>query len=406
VGSGEESPSFDAVPLRRATPDRPDGAGDQAAPDKPTRAEPATAEPASFAGPAAAEPASSVESASAEPAAADTAAAEPASAGVQAATATLAPVRPRRGLRLITAAHRVASAAARSTAGWARRPHGRLAVSGLIIVALLGLTVAAGAYLVPATGPVDSPEPAGQQGPLAEQGGAGGPSANASIPNAVPSAGMAVTPSVDPSASSSAGSSAGPPGGTGGRPSDALAGWAQQMVGRMDIPQVALQAYGYAELVLAQTTPGCRLSWTTLAGIGKVESNHGSSNGATLYPDGQALPAIVGAALDGKDGRAEIRDTDAGALDNDRAWDHAVGPMQFIPSTWRTQAVDADNDNVRNPNDIDDAALAAANYLCANGRDLATPAGWTDAVAAYNIPDSYRQAVFTAANTYGTQSGV
>jgi membrane-bound lytic murein transglycosylase B len=67
--------------------------------------------------------------------------------------------------------------------------------------------------------------------------------------------------------------------------------------------------------------------------------------------------------------------------------------------------VDADNDGIRNPNDIDDAALAAANYLCANGRDLTTPAGWTDAVAAYNIPDSYRQQVFAAANTYGSKSG-
>jgi hypothetical protein len=298
----------------------------------------------------------------------------------------------------------MASAAARNAAAWARRPNGRLAMSGLFIVALLGLTAAAGAYLVPATGPADTPTPAGQEGPLAEQGGAGGPSGNGSIPSTVPSAGVAVTPSVDPSASSSPGSSAGPAGATGGRPADALAGWAQQMASRMDIPQVALQAYGYAELVLADSTPTCHLSWTTLAGIGKVESNHGSRNGAILYPDGQALPAIVGAALDGKDGRAKIADTDAGALDNDRAWDHAVGPMQFIPSTWRTQAVDADNDNIRNPNDIDDAALAAANYLCSNGRDLTTPVGWRDAVAAYNIPDSYRQQVFDAANTYGTES--
>jgi membrane-bound lytic murein transglycosylase B len=172
----------------------------------------------------------------------------------------------------------------------------------------------------------------------------------------------------------------------------------------VDIPLTALQAYGYAELVLAQTTPGCQLSWTTLAGIGKVESNHGSSNGAALYPDGQALPAIVGPALDGKDGRGTITDSDDGLLDNDKQWDHAVGPMQFIPSTWRTQAIDADNDAIRNPNDIDDAALAAANLLCSNGRDLATPIGWRDAIAAYNMPQSYREKVYHAANDYGTRS--
>jgi membrane-bound lytic murein transglycosylase B len=271
---------------------------------------------------------------------------------------------------------------------------------GLFIVALLGLTGAAGAYLIPATKPIDSAGPAGSDS-LADQVGSGQPSAAASAPTSVPSAGLALPPSGFPSASSSSGA---PAGVAGARPADALAGWAQQMASRVSIPLPALQAYGYAELVLAETTPGCQLSWTTLAAIGKVESNHGSSNNATLYPDGRALPTILGPALDGTAGNVAIRDTDGGMLDHDTTWDHAVGPMQFIPSTWRTQAVDADNDGVRDPNDIDDAAMAAANYLCENGRNLATSVGWWQAVAAYNMPQSYGQRVFETANTYGTQS--
>jgi transglycosylase-like protein with SLT domain len=288
----------------------------------------------------------------------------------------------------------------RNMAAWSRRPHGRLAAGGLLIAALVALTGAAGAYLVPKTVAVDS-EQLTAQDPLAEQGGDDSPSAVAAAPTSVPSAGPVLTPSSVPGISSSPGA---PIGVAGIRPADALSGWAQPMATRVDIPLVALQAYGYAELVLAQTIPGCQLSWTTLAAIGKVESNHGSSNGATLYPDGQALPSIVGAPLDGKDDRAKIDDTDGGALDNDKQWDRAVGPMQFIPSTWRTQAVDADNDTVRNPNDVDDAALAAANYLCSGGRDLGTATGWWDAIAAYNLPRSYGEAVFSMANAYGTRS--
>jgi len=253
---------------------------------------------------------------------------------------------------------------------------------------------------VPSTVPVDATRPAGQESPAGP--GIGDPASSATaVPTTVPSAGPDVGTSALPSAGASSGA---PVGVAGARPADALRGWAQQMATKVDIPVIALQAYGYAELVLAETTPACHLSWTTLAAIGQVESNHGSANNATLYPDGRALPPIIGPALDGTGGRAPVTDTDDGALDNDTTWDRAVGPMQFIPSTWRAQAIDADNDTIRDPNDIDDAALAAANYLCANGRDLATPAGWWSAIEAYNRPESYGRAVFAMANTYGTRS--
>lgn len=55
-------------------------------------------------------------------------------------------------------------------------------------------------------------------------------------------------------------------------------------------------------------------------------------------------------------------DTDRGSLDRDPTYDRAVGPMQFIPGTWRRVGVDANGDGVKDPQDIGDAATAAAVY--------------------------------------------
>ncbi len=136
--------------------------------------------------------------------------------------------------------------------------------------------------------------------------------------------------------------------------------------------------------MLAQTNRACQLSWTTLAAIGHVESGHGSANGATLGPDGRALPEIKGQPLDGQGGRSRILDTDQGQLDGDRVYDRALGPMQFIPTTWQEIGADADNDGVKNPHDIDDAALAAGQYLCKGGRNMTIPGDWWGAILSYN----------------------
>jgi len=167
---------------------------------------------------------------------------------------------------------------------------------------------------------------------------------------------------------------------------------------------VAVQAYGYAELVLARTTPSCHLSWTTIAAIAKVESSHGSANGAVLGVDGAVQPPIYGLPLDGKGGRQLIRDTDQGALDGDTTYDRAVGPLQFIPGTWNSYKVDADNNGVADPNDIDDASLTAATYLCQGGRDMSKADSWWDAILSYNAVRPYAQKVFDAANDYGRRS--
>lgn len=181
-----------------------------------------------------------------------------------------------------------------------------------------------------------------------------------------------------------------------------LPAWAARTSGPTGIPARALAAYGGAERLQRATTPDCRLSWATLAGIGRVESNHGRLRGADVDADGVARPPIVGVPLDGSPGLAEIPDTDGGRLDGDTVYDRAVGPMQFLPGTWERFGADGDDDGVRDPDDLDDAAAAAARYLCANGRDTADGDGWWDGVLAYNRSIDYARRVWTAADRYAT----
>src|SRR6266542_3912535 len=90
-----------------------------------------------------------------------------------------------------------------------------------------------------------------------------------------------------------------------------------------EIPEMALRAYRYAEAWASGFDPSCKLSWSVLAGIGRIESNTGT-----------------------------IHDTDGGRLDGDAVWDRAVGPMQFIPSTWQSLGRDGNGDGIANPNNL------------------------------------------------------
>jgi hypothetical protein len=74
--------------------------------------------------------------------------------------------------------------------------------------------------------------------------------------------------------------------------------------------------------------------------------------------------------------------------------------MQFIPSTWSVVGVDADGDGVRNPQDVDDAALGTAVYLCSGSDDLGTDQGRQSAVFRYNHSQSYVDLVLAIMDAY------
>ncbi|MFE4281427.1 lytic transglycosylase domain-containing protein [Streptomyces goshikiensis] len=160
--------------------------------------------------------------------------------------------------------------------------------------------------------------------------------------------------------------------------------------GAQGIPATVLAAYRRAEQAVGRTDPGCGLRWQLLAAIGKVES--GQARGGQVDAAGTTLRPILGPVLDGN-GFANIRDTDRGAYDGDPVYDRAVGPMQFIPSTWAAWGQDADGDGRRDPNNVHDAALAAGRYLCAGSRDLRVGADLDRAVLSYNQSGEYLRTV-------------
>ena len=166
------------------------------------------------------------------------------------------------------------------------------------------------------------------------------------------------------------------------------------------IPQAALSAYQRADAVINQADRGCRLPWELIAAIGRVESDHGRFGGNVLDDEGVARPGIYGIALNGKNNTQSISDTDGGEYDDDTRWDRAVGPMQFIPSTWSVVGVDGDADGTRNPQDIDDAALATAVYLCSGDDDLSEEKGQRASVYRYNHSNEYVDLVLSIMQAY------
>ncbi|QCQ90149.1 murein transglycosylase [Rhodococcus sp. SGAir0479] len=174
-----------------------------------------------------------------------------------------------------------------------------------------------------------------------------------------------------------------------GRSATQLRDWAAPLSEAVAVSPTALEAYGYAAAVMAQSRPECGIGWTTLAGIASVESKHGTYRGASVADDGLVSPPIRGIPLDGAPGVEEIPDTDGGTMDGDATHDRAMGPLQFIPETWKRWGVDANGDGIADPDNIDDAALTAARYLCARGGDLTTEDGWRTALMAYNLSGEY-----------------
>ncbi|MCL2533147.1 MAG: lytic murein transglycosylase [Nocardiaceae bacterium] len=173
------------------------------------------------------------------------------------------------------------------------------------------------------------------------------------------------------------------------------------VVGPLGIPEIVLNAYRSAELAMASAQPGCGLPWNLLAGIGKIESNH--AGGGQTDAAGTTITPILGPTLNGHlAGNEVITDTDHGVLDGDPVHDRAVGPMQFIPSTWARYASDGNGDGIADPNNVFDSSLAAARYLCSGGLDLRDPSQEARAVLRYNNSTTYLANVLAWSTAYRT----
>jgi len=140
------------------------------------------------------------------------------------------------------------------------------------------------------------------------------------------------------------------------------------------------------------------LPWQVLAGIGWVESRH--ADGRADPTTGQVSPAIVGPAIDGRDGLAAIRDSSS-----PDGWAHALGPMQFLSATfanWAVVAPDRPPGARPDPQNAWDAIYSAARYLCAG---QAAINGVEAAIRRYNHSDSHVDDVLAKATEYGLGQG-
>ncbi len=173
----------------------------------------------------------------------------------------------------------------------------------------------------------------------------------------------------------------------------------QLQVEGTDMPLVVLDAYYTAADNFRRDRPSCRVSWHQLAGIGRVESGHGTFGGSVVGRDGRTSDEILGPVLDG-DPWLAIPDTDGGKYDLDTVWDRAVGPMQFIPGSWARHGQDGNGDGVVDPHNLYDAAMAAASHLCASSGNLDQRANYQRALLGYNRSTAYGLLVMGYADEY------
>ncbi|MEV2234994.1 NlpC/P60 family protein [Streptomyces phaeochromogenes] len=158
-----------------------------------------------------------------------------------------------------------------------------------------------------------------------------------------------------------------------------------------DIPPRMLAAYKKAVQQVGKHVPKCQgMRWPILAGIAKVESNH--AVGRNIADNGDIRPKIYGVLLNGSGvggNTSVIPDTDGGKWDSRSQGERAVGPFQFLPSTWEGVWKHSGGAKAADPHNADYAALGATIYLCGNDRDLTKRAQLKAAIWQYNQSGEY-----------------
>jgi hypothetical protein len=141
-----------------------------------------------------------------------------------------------------------------------------------------------------------------------------------------------------------------------------------KLVRPQHVDQTVISAYararipaGYLRLYRAAASTCRGLPWTVLAAIGTVETGNGANTSTSSKG--------------------------------------AMGPMQFLPSTFVAYAVDGDGDGIANIQDPADAIYSAARYLCAWGAGLGGRSLYA-AIFAYNHADWYVREVIKLAIAY------
>jgi cell wall-associated NlpC family hydrolase len=171
------------------------------------------------------------------------------------------------------------------------------------------------------------------------------------------------------------------------------------------IAPVLLGAYNDAVANVAKPRPNCTgMTWSLLAAIGEVESTQ--ALGSVIAANGDINPPIYGPLLDGSgvggNTTPVYNTTDAEKqLDGGTTFARAMGPMQFMPATWISDGQDGNGDGVSNPQNVFDAALTTAAYLCGTGTtDLSRPDQLNAAILRYNHSQAYVDEVVKWKTTY------
>ena len=179
------------------------------------------------------------------------------------------------------------------------------------------------------------------------------------------------------------------------------ASWLSDVSRQTGIGTVALEAYALASVRLAREQPKCHVGWTTLAGIGAIESGHGTNGGSRLRADGTTSRPILGPALDGSSGMARIPSTSSPR--SGTATRDGTTPSDPCSSSRRRGASGAPTATTTarpTPTTSSTRPTAAGRYLCASGRDMRTGEGWTQAIFSYNHSEDYVRSVVARANSY------